>query len=84
MSSYGLEADVSATFATVDWYTKSPVPREPFSQLAGVLPRKRQNTQFLDSSNTWLITSNIDMRPPANFHLRQARALRCPFPQRRK
>jgi len=29
-----------------------------------VLPNKRPNTEFLDYTNTWMITTNIDSRPP--------------------
>lgn len=74
-----IPSDVSATFASADWFKANSIPWEPYHQLAGVLPRKRLNTQFLDTSNTWLVTSNLDTRP-AYLQIPGAYATNCPRP----
>jgi len=58
-----MEPDPTATYASANWI-RAPIQLEPFHQLGGMLPAKRQNTEFLDESNTWLITTNVDYRAP--------------------
>lgn len=79
MSYPQLQDDVSATFASTDWFGKQPFWQQPYSQLAGVIPRARQNSRFLDTSNTYLITTNIDMRPPY-VQIKGVYATNCPVP----
>lgn len=59
--------DLTATYASANWI-RQPQPLEPFHQLGGVLPAKRMNTEFLDYTNTWLVTTNVDYRP-ASFQV---------------
>ena len=77
MSFPQLNDDVSATFASTDWFGKKPFEREPYYQLAGVLPRARQNSRYLDTTNTYLISSNVDMRP-AYLQIKGVYATNCP------
>ena len=60
-----MDTDPTVSFASADWI-RQPQPLDPFHQLGGVLSAKQQNAEFLDYTNTWLVTTNIDYRPPVD------------------
>ena len=65
-----MQPDPTVTFASANWI-RQPIELEPFHQLGGVLPAKRQNTEFLDQTNTWLVTAAVDYlseSPPASAY----------------